>query len=69
MAPVSVQAERENRMISEAEGKIRKNVGAGIALLALVALAVWPSTQKLYGGMSIVFASALGTWRTGHQSL
>ena len=62
-------ARKENRMISKKEGQIRMGIGISVALGGVTALVSWPDTRDAYAPMSLVFAAALGIWRTGKQSL
>ena len=62
-------AQHENRMISKKEGQIRMNVGLSITAVGVSLLLAVPSTRQAYASMSLLFAAALGVWRTGKQSL
>jgi hypothetical protein len=63
------KAEGENRLITEKEGEIRKKVGYILLGATLIACAIFPSLRTAYGPLSLVCVSAIGTWRTGKESL
>jgi len=62
-------AKKENRIISNKEAKIRKGVGIFFALVMIVVLICYSPSRSAYGPVSLVFAAAIGTFRTGQQGL
>ncbi len=66
---VHIDAVKENRMISVQEGDVRKKVGAFLLASTIASWFLLPMCRTYYGFMSVAFASSVGIYRTGYQSL
>lgn len=69
IAKLADQAVSENRMITPEEGQIRMNAGYAMLATTLGICALYPPARTAYGYLGFAAATAVGTWRTGKQSL